>query len=229
MSTPLIIAHRGYSAEALENSRDAFRRALDCPVDMIELDLHAGSDGVLYVMHDRTTGRTADRDVHLERASSAEIATIHLRNGETIPTLADVLALVDGKAGLNLELKGRGTGHRTAELLATSGYGGHVLISSFKEDEVRAALSRMPELPAALIYDVFSTHEVALYRARGYRIVSLRRNTVSEKLIAAFHEANIGVYVWTVDDPEEMQKLIAWGVDGIYTNDPGVLRGLVSR
>src|SRR5512139_2788545 len=96
MRTPLIIAHRGDSSSALENSLEAFRLALAVPADMIELDLRMSRDGVLYVMHDRQTGRTADLNVDIESVTARELAGIRLRNGEPIPTLTDVFELTEG-------------------------------------------------------------------------------------------------------------------------------------
>jgi glycerophosphoryl diester phosphodiesterase len=227
MPIPLVIAHRGDSSDALENSLAAIHRALSFPADMIELDIRLSRDNVLYVMHDRMTGRTAVTDVDLERATSDRIDGVKLKNGEPIPTLADVIKAVAGAAGLNLEIKSDGAGLLTAQYLATSGYTGYVLISSFKEDEILAVQRNMPSLPTSLIFDVFTIRDIAGYKARGYKIISLRKKTVSKELIDACHDKAIQVYVWTVDDEEEMKQFISWGVDGIYSNRPGVLKGIV--
>ncbi len=85
MQKPLIIAHRGDSSRALENSLEAFRLALAVPVDMIEFDVRKSRDNQLYVMHDRETGRTAEKNINIEQSLSEEIATVKLRNGEPIP------------------------------------------------------------------------------------------------------------------------------------------------
>lgn len=223
MLIPLVIAHRGDSADALENSLEAIHRALSFPVDMIELDIRLSRDNVLYVMHDRMTGRTADRNIDIERSTSDRIDALRLKNGEPIPALAGVMKTVAGAAGLNLEIKSDGAGLLTAQFLAASGYQGYVLASSFKEDEILAVQRNLPSLPTSLIFDVFTVRDVAAYSARGYRIISLRKRAVTRELIDACHERRIQIYVWTVDDEEEMKQYIAWGVDGIYTNRPGVL------
>ena len=93
MPKPLVIAHRGDSSRALENSLDAFRLALSLPVDMIEFDVRKSRDNVLYVMHDKETGRTADGSLDIEKAVSDDISRLRLKNGEAIPTLNDVLTL----------------------------------------------------------------------------------------------------------------------------------------
>jgi glycerophosphoryl diester phosphodiesterase len=227
MPIPLVIAHRGDSSNALENSLESIHRALSLSVDMIEIDIRRSRDNGLYVMHDKSTGRTAGKNINIERANSEKIAKVRLKNNELIPTLEDVLQLVAGKCGLNLEIKSSGAGALTAQYLLASGYKGLILVSSFHEDEVAAAQRVMPLLPASLILDVFTIRAIPSYLARGYKVISLRKTTVNEELVAACHEQGLQVYVWTVDEEAEMQKFIDWGVDGIYSNRPGVLKEIV--
>jgi glycerophosphoryl diester phosphodiesterase len=229
MKKPLVIAHRGDSSEALENSLGAIRRALSYSVDMIELDVRKSTDNVLYVMHDKMTGRTAEKNINIEHVPSDVINGVRLKNGEPIPTVDEVLRTVASSAGINFEIKSDGAGAMLAKHLASTSYPGSVLVSSFKEQEVRGAARVLPSLPVSLIYDVFSVHEVSAYRDRGCRIISLRKNTVNEKLIAVCHDRGIAVYVWTVDEEEEMRKFTSWGVDGIYSNRPAVLKNLIER
>jgi glycerophosphoryl diester phosphodiesterase len=229
MPIPLVFAHRGDSSNALENSLESIHRALSLSVDMIEIDIRRSRDNGLYVMHDKMTGRTAGKNIDIERATSEKIAKVKLNNNESIPTLADVLQLVAGKCGLNLEIKSSGAGALTAQYLLTSGYKGHVLVSSFQEDEVAAARRVMPLVPASMIFDGFTIRAIPSYLAQGYNVISLRKTTVSESLITACHEQGLHVYVWTVDEEDEMRKFIAWGVDGIYSNRPGVLKKMIDE
>jgi glycerophosphoryl diester phosphodiesterase len=229
MQFPLIIAHRGDSSNALENSLEAFRLALAVPVDMIELDVRMSRDEVLYVMHDKQTGRTCDRDIDIEAASASEIAGLKLRNGEPLPLLGDVLKLAAGKAGVNIEIKSDRAGAVLSRHIFQHGFPGPIVVSSFKEGELQAVRDVMGDLPAAVIYDAFSLPYVEDYRRRGYTSISLRKNTVTEPLIKACHKQGIRVFVWTVDEEEEMKKFIGWNIDAIYTNKPRVLRELAAR
>jgi glycerophosphoryl diester phosphodiesterase len=227
MPIPLVIAHRGDSSNALENSLESIHRALSLSVDMIEIDIRRSRDNGLYVMHDKSTGRTAGKNINIERADSEKIAKVRLKNNELVPTLADVLQLVAGKCGLNLEIKSSGAGALTAQYLLTSGYKGYILVSSFQEDEVAAARRVMPLLSASMIFDVFAIRAIPSYLAQGHKVISLRKTTVNEEFVASCHEQGLQVYVWTVDEEDEMRKFIAWGVDGIYSNRPGVLKEIV--
>jgi glycerophosphoryl diester phosphodiesterase len=229
MPRPLIIAHRGDPSRALENSLEAFRFALSVPVDMIELDVRKSRDNELYVMHDERTGRTCAADIHIERSISDDIVKVKLRNGEPIPTLQDALGLIAGKAALNLEIKSEGGGALTAARLVGSGYRGDVLLSSFKEREVLDAKRVAPHIPVAGIFDAFSPADVRAYRHGGYGIISLNKKTITKGLIDALHEQGIKVYVWTVDEEEEMTKLAGWSVDGIYSNRPTLLRTAIDK
>jgi len=196
-------------------------------VDMIEVDIRISRDRQLYVMHDKTTGRTAQENIDLENATAAEISRVRLKNGEPVPTLAAMLAALSGACGLNLEIKSRGAGALTAEYLRSSSYQGYILLSSFDEEEVLAARCVSPFLPTSVVFDTFALRDISGYRERGYDIVSLRKKTVDEALINRCHEQDIRVYVWTVDDEREMKKLLTWGVDGIYSNKPELLKEVV--
>jgi len=227
MPKPLVIAHRGDSTRALENSLEAFRLALSVPVDMIEFDIRKSRDNNLFVMHDKETGRTADSNIDIERSLSDDIERVRLKNGEPIPDLKGVLALVAGKAGLNIEIKSEGAGALTAAHIVGTGYQGKLMISSFKEREVIEAKRVMPTIPVAGIFDAFAPSEVSAYRAKGYSVISLNRKTVSRELIISCHSKKIEVYVWTVDKEEEAVRLISWGADGLYSNNPVLIRRLV--
>ncbi len=227
MSKTLVIAHRGDSVRALENSLEAFRLALSIPVDLIEFDIRKSRDNNLYVIHDKDTARTADRTIDIERSLSDDINRVRLKNGEPLPNLNDVLTLVAGKVGLNIEIKSEGAGALAAAHIVGTGYRGRLMISSFKERELIDAKRVLPDVPMAGIFDAFAPSEVRAYRAKGYPVISLNSKTVSQELIASCHDKDIEVYVWTVDKKEEADKLISWGVDGIYSNDPGMIRKLV--
>jgi glycerophosphoryl diester phosphodiesterase len=229
MTRPLVIAHRGDPSRALENSLEAFRFSLTIPVDMIEFDVRKSRDGVLYVMHDRETGRTCDRNIDIERAARDEVGKIRLRNGERVPLLKDVLDLVSGKAGLNIEVKSRGAGALCAAQLASSGFKGRVLLSSFKKDEVMDMKRVLPAALAAGIFDVFSPDEVDPYARMGYRAISLNRKTVTRELVERCRERDIEVFVWTADEEEYMRLLLTWGVTGICSNRPALLRKVVDE
>jgi glycerophosphoryl diester phosphodiesterase len=227
MRKPIVIAHRGDSRNALENSQDAIRRALSIPVDMIEVDVRRSRDNQLYLMHDKSTGRTCDRDISIESSLGADVSAIRLKNGERIPALREVLDTVQTRASLNLEIKSEGAGALAAAEIVGSGYDGEVVFTSFLDREVVDARRIMPGALAGEIFDTFSMSNLPGYRSKGYGLISLKHKTVTRQLVEACHERRIRVFVWTVDDEEDMERFLEWGVDGIYSNDPFTLKKVV--
>lgn len=228
-ATPLIIAHRGDSSNALENSLDAFRRALAVPADMIELDLRMAADRSLWVMHDKQSGRTAERNVDIEGLSARKVGSVRLKNGEPVPSLDIVLDLVQDRAAVNIEIKSDHAGDALARHLQSLAKLPRLVVSSFKEAEVRAVRNVFPRLDCALIYDTFSSRHIDSYRSQGFGLVSLRKNTVTEALVRACHARSLRLFVWTVDAEDEMKRCIEWGVDGLYTNKPALLKEVLER
>src|SRR5215216_2965630 len=114
----LIYAHRGASAVHPENTLLAFRQALAVGVDGIELDVHATADGIPVVIHDRDIGRTTDGVGYVDQIQLARLETFDAGDGERVPTLAEVLALVGDAAHLDIEIKGAGIERVVLEVLA---------------------------------------------------------------------------------------------------------------
>ena len=114
----LIYAHRGASAIHPENTLRAFRHALAVGVDGIELDVHATADGIPVVIHDRDIGRTTDGVGYVDEIPLARLQTFDAGDGERVPTLAEVLALVGDAVQLDIEIKGLGIERAVLEVLA---------------------------------------------------------------------------------------------------------------
>src|SRR5215207_9539156 len=112
-----IYAHRGASAIHPENTLRAFRHALAIGVDGIELDVHATADGIPVVIHDRAVERTTDGAGYVDEMPLARLVTFDAGDGERVPTLADVLALVGDVAQLDIEIKGAGIERAVLEVL----------------------------------------------------------------------------------------------------------------
>src|SRR5512139_3486038 len=149
--SPVFVAHRGASDRALENSLSAFSIAVSDGADMIEFDVRLTSDGVPLVFHDGRTGRTAKANLEVAGTPATRLRAAHLKNGEPIPTLAEVLDLVRGRVPLNVESKVAGGAAAAAKVLAGARYGGAVLLSSGLREECLAARAVLPGLPCGLV------------------------------------------------------------------------------
>src|SRR5918994_243049 len=133
----LIYAHRGASAMHPENTLRAFRQALVSCVDGIELDVHATADGIPVVIHDRNVERTTNGTGYVDELPLARLETFDAGDGERVPRLAEVLALVGDAAHLDVEIKGTGIERAVLDVLAQYPAVGWA-ISSFAWDTLRA-------------------------------------------------------------------------------------------
>ena len=235
---PLVIAHRGASAVAPQNTMAAFRKAVELKSDGIELDIHLSADGIPVVIHeaivDATTnghGRVAELIIaqlqELDAGSSFDPAFA----GERIPTLEQVLQAFPNVL-LNVELKcfspfDRGLERTVISLVKELGRQQHVLFSSFNPLSLRRAWRIAPDIRIGLLL----APNLPLPLRRAW-LASLcphqarhpHHTMVTPDYMAWAKKRGYQVNPWTVDDPDEMRRLISLGVHGIITNVPDVLR-----
>jgi glycerophosphoryl diester phosphodiesterase len=228
-----VIAHRGASGHRPENTLSAFELAVEMGADMIETDLHRTRDAAVVVTHDEELAGLGGRG-EIADATLAEVRALDAGAGERVPTLEELLDRLGDRIAWNLELK-RGTrgeypGLEAAALDEVRGRGliGRTLFSSFY-DPVLARLRALE--PAAriglLISRRYPVQMVERARALGAEALHPEGSLVTPALVEEAHAAGLAVHVFTVDDPEEMGRLLDWGVDGLFTNYPDRMRTLL--
>ena len=236
---PLNIAHRGASAAAPQNTLAAFRRAMDLGADGVELDVHLSADGVPVVMHNLSVDETTDGTGHVTDKTLAELKELDAGSkfapefaGERIPTLAEVFEALEGKLLVNVELKdispkGVGLEAPVVEVVRRHGMEKKVLFSSFNPFTLRRLRPLAWDVPSGLLY----AHDLAIYLRRAWLAPLTPHEArhpdvemADKRLVGWCHTRRLCVNVWTVDEPAEMRRLTALGVDGIITNKPDVLR-----
>ncbi|MGC4046050.1 MAG: glycerophosphodiester phosphodiesterase [Armatimonas sp.] len=210
-----IIAHRGASADAPENTVKAFDLAIQRGADLIETDLRLTSDGVVACLHDATLKRTFSDERALAEVSAAEA------QGLGIPLLADLLALANGRIGLLLELKEDAAAAPTAALLKGTDTD-QVLVQSFSVACVRS-LAEL--LPTHTRYQLTSkaedlTPEVLAVTAEYAHGVAAHYSIVTEENVKAMQAQGLTVVTWTVNEPAEKARLQALGIDALITDTP---------
>lgn len=246
---PLIIAHRGLSALAPENTLIAFRMALQAGSDLIELDYHHSRDGVPVVMHDATLDRTTDANVRLGEKgvrvitrNSEELATLDAGQwfhpsfaGEKVPTLLQALSLIQSN-GVTLIERKAGDAATCAALLAQHGWINRVVVQSFDWDYLRdfhrvapaqvlGALgppSTRGGKPVPPEEKRLNEHWLDEIAALGARVVVWNRE-VSASAVLAAHERGLKVWIYTINDEAWLHRLLDLGVDGIITDNPPLL------
>jgi glycerophosphoryl diester phosphodiesterase len=236
---PLVVAHRGASATHAENTLGAFEAAIVAGADAVEFDVRLTADGRPVVMHDATVDRTTDGTGVVRALSAEQIAglTIPTPEGPThVPTLREVLDLVSGRIGIDIELKNipgepdfdgqdQPVAQAVLDALDQAAFVGPVIVTSFNPWAVAWVLEREPRLQTGLLADPTVEAAVALGFARdqGHRWVLPSAEQVSAAGPSwpdAVHGFDMRVGTWVVDDPATAGTLMRWGVDAIATNDP---------
>jgi glycerophosphoryl diester phosphodiesterase len=245
---PLIIAHRGASARAPENTLAAFRAAMALGADGIELDIQMTRDGQIVVIHDETVERTTDGRGRVSELTLAEIRRLDAGSwfnrayprrarteyiGARVPTLSDVLALV-GPTPLVLCIELKPLGERglrmieaTLAAVTDAGMQDRVVYASFDHEMMKQLARLAPGAPTAVLYDPrkMRTRGMAgeiIRRAEdaSARWVSLHYSLARPRIVAAVRRAGLGTAVWTVNSGVLSRWLAALGVDALITNRP---------
>ncbi|MDR7485376.1 MAG: glycerophosphodiester phosphodiesterase [Armatimonadota bacterium] len=236
---PAVIAHRGASGEAPENTLAAFRRALELGADAVELDVHLSADGVPVVIHesllDRTTdGRGLVRDYPLDALRRLDAGRWFGERfaGERIPTLAEALEVLRAVRVI-VEIKNGpvyypGIAARVADTVRAVGHRA-VTVSSFDHPVLLEVRKAAPDLSTAVLYMGRFTDSLWLARETGADVLQPYWAWITPDLIEAAHAAGRRVEAWTVDEPRHARFVIDLGVDGIITNFPDRIRALLAQ
>jgi len=241
----LVIAHRGASGECPENTLAAFRRAMELGADMLECDVQCSRDGTVVVMHDGRVDRTTDGHGWVRCLTWRELKRLDAGGwfgaafrGERVPTLEDLLALTAEKVLLNIEIK-RTILHahhittiaeKVATLIACGQLQKTVLVSSFDPYALAHVKACQPDISTALVAVRRPRGGVpAALQRFGVQALHMSRYSVSPTLLTEARRVHCPVRAFTVDEVPSMRRLIARGVDGLFTNYPGRLRRLLSE
>lgn len=211
-----IIAHRGANREAPENTLEAFEKALAAGVDGIELDIQFSRDAVPIVHHDpKLAGRP------ISTMTAAEI-----RSHTPAPALADVLALVNRRSRLYVEVKAPEATEAVIQLLTP--HHEWCAIHSF-DHRISEAASRNSELPTGILLVSYLVDVAAAMNAAHARDVWQQADFIDHALVAVVHDAGGRVIAWTVNDARRAIDLIGMGVDAICTDVPREILAVTRR
>ncbi|MBF4514955.1 glycerophosphodiester phosphodiesterase [Flavobacterium sp. ANB] len=224
----LKIAHRGARGYEPENTLKSFQRALDLNADGIELDVHLSTDGHIIVIHDETIDRTTNGKGFVNTFSLSELKSFLIDEKYQIPTLNEVFDLVDKKCLINVELKGLGTAGKVVTLIEE--YITHknwnyenFIVSSFDW----TSLEEVHNLNSNIAIGVLTEEDIDtalsfanLIKARAINPDYILLNQENTK---EMQEQGFLVFPWTVNTPEDIQKIKSYNVDGIISDFPDKL------
>lgn len=240
-----VIAHRGASGIAPENTLAAVKKALDTSADFIEIDVHQTKDGEVVVIHDATVDRTTDgtgavADFTLAELKKLDAGTKHDSSfaGERIPTLAQVLKAVKGKKKVLIELK-KGEEYyegleknvlqvikenRAEDWTVLQSFHDPILERIWKMDFVipthKLIVGKIPFLP------IFIDHELKFGSFDRYSeaaAINMHRFFASKSFITSLHNQGFKTFIWTEDKPKNVKRLFEMGADGVMTNHPELI------
>ena len=219
-----IIAHRGASGLAPENTLKAIRMALALGAGTIEIDVQL-ADGELWVFHDRRLERCTDGSGVLTAQSRAYLASLDAGEGEGIPTLWQVMEAIAGQAELHIELKGAQTADEVARLTrraeAELGFGPtQWVVSSFHHPELARFAALRPDIRLGALTSTIPLTLAKFAAELGAWSLNCDVDFVDQALVQDAHDRGLKVLVYTVDEPADQAMLAAIGVDGIFTNRP---------
>ncbi len=219
-----IIAHRGASGLAPENTLKAIRLALALGAGAIEIDVQL-ADGELWVFHDRRLERCTDGDGVLTAQSRAYLASLDAGEGEGIPTLWQVIEAIAGQAELHIELKGAQTADEVARLTrraeAELGFAPtQWVVSSFHHPELARFAALRPDIRLGALTSTIPLTLAKFAAELGAWSLNCDVDFVDQALVQDAHDRGLKVLVYTVDEPADQAMLAAIGVDGIFTNRP---------
>ena len=237
---PLVIGHRGASADAPENTIAAFELALEQGADGIELDVHLSADEQPVVIHDFTLERTTDgagpvgghRVRELKRLDAGGWLARRFR-GQRVQTLQEVLERFRDRARFWIELKGGsavypGIEERVVSMVEIYDVVDRVLVQSFDHATIARVRVLNREIPVGALV-AQAPFDPGLLRPEAVSAICPDAHVVTEALLGEIRRAGLGCYVWTVNEPAQMDRLVEWGVNGIITDRPGLLRARLGR
>jgi glycerophosphoryl diester phosphodiesterase len=235
-----IVAHRGASGLAPENTLVSFREAVRHGAGWLEFDIRFSKDDVPIVIHDPSLKRTTNGRGQVRERTLAELRRLDAGSwfgakfaAERIPTLDDLLKLAS-RVHLNLEIKARSApAERAAELVwgrvREAGVHDRVLVTSFDVKILRALREIAPDVPLGFPWESGLRDPVRRALSLGCRMMLLDVAALSEKRVRRCREAGLDVWVYTVNDPEEMRRVMDLGVGGLVTDRPDLLSELVRQ
>jgi glycerophosphoryl diester phosphodiesterase len=252
---PLNIAHRGGMGLAPENTIYAFDKAISHGSEVFELDVHATKDGEIVVIHDDTVDRTTNgsgrvKDLWLAEVKQLDAAyhytaddgrSFPLRGkGLRIPTLKEVFqAFPDCRINIEIKQMYPGFEQKLRALIQECAMEDKVLIASEQHKYARAFRSLAPHIACSASRREVTIFYMLLLRAGflysptfdAFQVPEYhgRLHLVTPRFITAAHKKNIRVHVWTVNDEEDMKRLLCWGADGIITDYPDRLNRVLQK
>jgi glycerophosphoryl diester phosphodiesterase len=218
------IGHRGACGYEPENTLRSFARAIELNVDMIEFDVMQCASGEIVVIHDETVDRTTNGHGKVCDLTLDDLKKLDAGDGEKIPTLEEVLDLVNKRCKVNIELKGLGVAQKVnliiEDYITKHGWTyDNFLVSSFEFNEIKDFKQYNTQVQTELLFYEFTDY-IKLAKEFDCNFIGLDKNLVNKEIVDDAHKNKIKILVYTVNEFADIQYLKKLGVDGIFSNYP---------
>jgi glycerophosphoryl diester phosphodiesterase len=224
----LLIAHRGASRQAPENTLKSFEIAIKLGADYIEFDVRKSKDNELVILHDPGIFRVSHKFGLIKKLDIEKIKSLDVGYGQKIPTLEELLSTTKGKINYMCEVKVRNISKEVCRLLNDYNALNSTILISFKHGELLKCWSKFPHVrmgaivPSGLGWMLnwfFKKRLILTICKKGFYSINPFHILVNKKFVDFAHDQGLKVFPWTVNSAKRIKKLIKMGVDGILTND----------
>lgn len=221
----LKIGHRGAKGHLAENTLESIQKALSFGVEAIEIDVHRCKTGELVVIHDFTLDRTTNGSGEVAKKSLTEIKALKVEDEFEIPLLTEVLDFIEGKCTINIELKGLNTATATAKTIkkyiAEKNWTyKDFIVSSFQKNELFQMRKLDEKVALGILSKASVTEAIEVGKLLKASAIHPSLGIITRDNVKASHKAGFNVNVWTVNEPEDIQRMREFGVDGIISDFP---------
>lgn len=222
----LIMGHRGASGYEPENTLSSFKKALAIGVDGVEVDVHVCATGELVAMHDDEVDRTTNGHGNVADMSLDQLRQLHIEGNEKIPTLSEVIDLVDRKVVINIELKGMGVAKPVSELLQDYVKRGWLasdfVVSSFNPAELKLFHESCPQIKTGLLIESLDKLQNVFEVAREVKakFVGVLASLITKELVQDAHRQGFLIFAWTVNEKQISDHMRDMKVDGVFSDYP---------
>jgi glycerophosphoryl diester phosphodiesterase len=229
LTKPIVIAHRGASSDAPENTMKAFSRAIEIGADMIELDIHMTLDNQLVCIHDNDLDRTTNGTGFINELTLEEIQSYDAGDGQIVPSLEKVLALCKDRIMLDIELKEFDIEQNVLSVVERYKMLEEVIFSSFYHGSVLTLKKLNTSCRTAILFDSPIEDIVDYALSIQANAINPPFDMIDIDLVESVHSAGLQVYPWTVNSKATATKLLTFEVDGLITDEPEMMKRLISH
>jgi len=230
MEKPKILGHRGCAGLEPENTIRAFKRAIDLGVDLIEFDVRMTKDKKLVVIHDEKLDRTTNGRGYIRDFNFEEIRKFDAGKGEKVPSLEETLDfLKDQRPTIVIEIKEPETTEKILKIINREKVKDKVIIVSFWLEALKKIKEIDPKIKTAALFRKKIKNIILLIKKIKADGLGLEYHSIDEKIVKDCHKENLEINVWTVNEIEDIERMIELGVDIISSNYPNRVLEILKR